>query len=93
MGADWRARDLLAARRSDDDGAGGAEVGLGVADFAVGAADLVAGGVDFAPGRSDLIGKAPAPPSFVASSCAAACKSSKHGSLPSVALQRARARR
>src|SRR6478752_6906944 len=99
-GVSFRARTLLAARRSAEDGAGGADAVLGVAAFARGATDFTCGGADsaiagagVALAKSDLIGRAPPLPNLVARSVAAACKSSKHGSAPCAALQRARARR
>ena len=54
----------------------------------------VGGGADdLALGNSDWIGSAPPLPSRVASSSAAACRSSRQGSPPKVELQRARASR
>jgi len=72
---------------------------LGAPDFVIGAADFAgtaafaSGATDLAFGKSDLMGSEPPLPSLVASSCAAACKSSKQGSPPCAALQRARASR
>jgi len=77
----------LLARRSAEGGAGGADFALG------GSVAAGPGGADLAVGNSDLIGSVPPLPKRVASSVAAACKSSKHGSVPTVAAQRARARR
>jgi len=83
--------DLLAGTANF--AAGAADFADGAADFADGAADVAAGGADLALGKSDLIGKAPPLPNLIASSSAAACKSSRHGSFPCAALQRARAKR
>lgn len=83
---------MLAARRSAEDGAGGAEVVLGAALTRVaafefdGGSDPGAGGVEGALGNNDWIGNIPPLPSLLASSVAAACKSARHGSAPCVAL-------